>query len=115
MADPARERDDGSVAQPISIPSGLCGAGAPLAAALAERQRQWESFNAWEAESSAKANLLASVEDRIAWYAAAYEFAARHGDLAAASAAHRRDLIAWVKVSRRAWRNLKVSKRRSPE
>ena len=54
-------------------------------AELAERRRQWEAFNAWEAESSAKADLLASVEDRIAWYGAAHEFAARYGDLAAAS------------------------------
>ena len=86
-----------------------------LGQALAERRRQWESFNAWEAESSAKADLLASVEERIAWYGAAHEFAARYGDLAAASDAHRRDLIEWVRVSRKAWRNLNVSKRRSPE
>ena len=46
-----------------------------LARALAERRRQWAAFNAWEAESSEKADLLASVEDRIAWYGAAYEFA----------------------------------------
>ena len=60
-----------------------------LAQALAERRRQWESFNAWEAESSAKADVLARVEDRIAWYEAAYEFAARYGDLSAASEEHR--------------------------
>ena len=86
-----------------------------LAQALAERRRQWESFNAWEAESSAKADLLASVEDRVAWYEAAYAFAARYGDLEAASEEHRRHLIEWVQVSRKAWRNLNVSKRRSPE
>ena len=86
-----------------------------LAQALSERRRQWEAFNAWEAESSAKADLLASVEDRIAWYGAAHEFAARYGDLAAASEEHRRHLIEWVRVSRKAWRNLSVSKRRSPE
>ena len=86
-----------------------------LAQALAERRRQWESFNAWEAESSAKADVLARVEDRIAWYEAAYEFAARYGDLSAASEEHRCDLIEWVRVSRKAWRNLNVSRRRSPE
>ncbi len=86
-----------------------------LAQALAERRRQWEAFNAWEAEASEKADLLARVEDRIAWYEAAHEFAARFGDLSAASEEHRRDLIEWVQVSRKAWRNLKVSKRRSPE
>ena len=86
-----------------------------LARALAERRRQWESFNAWEAESSAKADLLASVEDRIAWYAAAHEFAARYGGLSAASEEHQRDLIEWVRVSRKAWRNLNVSMPRSPE
>ena len=86
-----------------------------LAQALAERRRQWESFNAWEAESSAKADLLASVEDRIAWYEAAYEFAARYGDLESASEEHRRQLIEWVQVSRKAWRNLNVSMPRSPE
>ena len=51
----------------------------------------------------------------MAWYEAAYEFVARYGDLAAASEEHRRHLIEWVQVSRKAWRNLKVSKRRSPE
>ena len=86
-----------------------------LAQALAERRRQWESFNAWEAESSAKADLLASVEERIAWYEAAYEFAARYGDLAAASEEHRRQLIEWVQVSRKAWRNLNVSKLTTPD
>ena len=86
-----------------------------LAQALAKRRRQWESFNAWEAESSAKADLLASVDDRVAWYEAAYEFAARYGNLEAASEEHRRHLIEWVQVSRKAWRNLNVSKRRSPE
>ncbi len=79
-----------------------------LAQALAERRRQWEAFNAWEAESSAKADLLASVEDRIAWYGAAHEFAARYGGLAAVSEGHRRDLIEWVRVSRKAWRNLRL-------
>ena len=50
---------------------------------------------------------------RVVW-AAAHEFAARYGDLAAASEEHRRHLIEWVRVSRKAWRNLNVSKRRSP-
>ena len=86
-----------------------------LAQALVERRRQWAAFNAWEAEASEKADHLARVEDRIAWYGAAYEFAARYGDLSAASEEHRRDLIEWVRVSRKAWRNLNVSKRRSPE
>ena len=113
MAELSRERDSTRAAQ--SDENWWCGSGASLAQALAERRRQWELFNAWEAESSAKADLLASVEDRMAWYEAAYEFAAHYGDLAAASEEHRRDLIEWVRISRKAWRNLSVSKRRSPE
>ena len=83
-----------------------------LARALAEQRRQWAAFNAWEAEEAARATEYLSVEERIAWYGAAYEFAARFGG---SSEEHLRDLIEWVKVSRKAWRNLSVSKQRSPK